>query len=131
MNPALMMAIMNAGRNSSSSNSNQNHNQNKENHNQAELLLLEREEISMRIEENQKLEVINCYYRDGSLYGNEGWCATINGEYQTYHDIGTLLETIAKECKPKEMQVVPMRVYEDRVKELEVILVLDKKGLDE
>ena len=78
MNPALMVAIMNAGRHSSNNNNNNNYHQNKEKEKQAELLLLEREGISMRIQENQKIEVIESYYYDGMLSENNGWNAFVN-----------------------------------------------------
>ncbi len=124
MNPALMMAVMNAGRHSSNNNSNHSNNQNQNKEKQAELLLLEKEGISMRIEENQKIEVIKSYYNGSNLYGNSGWNATINGRYETFYSMGDLLETICTECNPKEMQVIPTKVENGRVSEIQIVLVV-------
>lgn len=126
MNPALMMAVMNAGRHSSNNNNN-SHNQNreKEKQNQAELLLLEREGTSMRIEENQKLEVIESYYYDGMMSEHKGWNAYVNRKRETFYKIGDLLETISREYKPKEMQVIPTKVENGRVSEIQIILVVE------
>lgn len=126
MNPALMMAVMNAGRHSSNNNNN-SHNQNieKEKQKQAEMLLLEKEGISMRIEENQKLEVIESYYYDGMMSEHKGWNAYVNRKRETFHKIGDLLETISREYKPKEMQVIPTKVENGRVSEIQIILVVE------
>ena len=125
MNPALMVAIMNAGRHSSNNNNNNNYHQNKEKEKQAELLLLEREGISMRIQENQKIEVIESYYYDGMLSENKGWNAFVNGKRETFYKIGSLLEAVGRDYKPKEMQVIPTKVEDGRVSEIQIVLVVE------
>ena len=125
MNPALMVAIMNAGRHSSNNNNNNNYHQNKEKEKQAELLLLEREGTSMRIQENQKIEVIESYYYDGMLSENKGWNAFVNGKRETFYKIGSLLEAVGRDYKPKEMQVIPTKVEDGRVSEIQIVLVVE------
>lgn len=127
MNPALMVAIMNVGHNNSNNNSNNSYHQNKEKEKQkqAELLLLEREGISMRIQENQKIEVIESYYYDGMMSEHKGWNAFVNGKRETFYKIGSLLEAVGRDYKPKEMQVIPTKVEDGRVSEIQIVLVVE------